>query len=434
MNVSIVTVFPALYEPFIATSLIKKAQEKGLLSCEIQSLFSFVAPKERIDEPPYGHGAGMVIKPEVIERAITVQEERYGEAFKVFFSPHGTKMTQSVLANIALRIVEHKHLMVLPARYEGMDARVEEVYADAILSVGDCVLMGGDIPAMMFLEGVLRLIPGIVGKEFSVEQDSFSGPYVDYPSYTQPVVWKDKEVPAILRSGNHGAVDAWRHAQAVERTVFHHFAWLRAQNLNTLQKKEVEYVIPLHYAALMHSDVLVSAAKTVGTTSVTSLDIHDIARSGRTYGISEYYIVTPLVDQQKVVQKLLDFWQDGPGRPYNPNRFEAVNQVSVQESLDSVCKRIQKNTGQMPIIVATSAVDTDHGGRITYHDQERVWSHKRPVLIIFGTGRGLAPHIVERADYLLVPLEGITQFNHLSVRSAAAIIFDRWLGLSKKDR
>lgn len=432
MNISIVTAFPALYEPFIATSLIKKAQEKGLLSCEIQSLFSFVAPKERIDESPYGYGAGMVIKPEVIERAIDAQEVRHGKAFKVFFSPHGTKMTQSVLARIAERLSAYNHLMVLPARYEGMDARVEELYADAILSVGDCVLMGGDIPAMMFLEGVLRLVPGVVGKEYSVEQDSFSGPYVDYPSYTYPVVWKDQEVPVVLRSGDHGAVDRWRHAQAVERTVFHHFAWLRSHVLNDEQKKEVEKVIPPHYAALMHCDVLVSAAKTVGTTSVTSLDIHDIARSGRTYGINEYYIITPLIDQQKVVQKLLDFWQDGPGRPYNPNRFEAVNQVLVQDSLDAACARIEMQTGQKPVIVATSAVVTDHPGLITYHDQERVWSHKRPVLIIFGTGRGLAPYIVERADYLLVPLEGVTQFNHLSVRSAAAIIFDRWLGLNKK--
>ena len=337
-----------------------------------------------------------------------------------------------MLTDLAHKIQLCDHLMLLPARYEGMDARAEEVYADMIVSVGDCVLMGGDIPAMMLLEGVLRLIPGVVGKVSSVTQDSFSGPYVDYPSYTYPVVWHNKEVPAVLRSGDHGAVDAWRHMQAVERTVFHHFAWLRAYALDDIQKKEVEKIIPPHYAALMHTDVMVGTAKTIGTTSVTSLDIHDIARSARTYGIHEYYIVTPLTDQQKVVQKLLDFWQDGPGRPYNPNRFEAVNQVSVQDSFDAVCARIQEQTGQRPVVIATSAVAVDHPGLITYHDQERVWSHKRPVLIIFGTGRGLAPFIIERADYLLVPLEGFRQFNHLSVRSAAAIIFDRWLGINKK--
>jgi tRNA (guanine37-N1)-methyltransferase len=431
-KISIVTAFPALYEPFIATSLLKKATEKGLISCDIQSLTSFAEPKERIDAPPYGHGAGMLIKPTVVERAVTAQETKYGTAFKVFFSPHGTKMTQPVLATLAAEIAQKKHLMVLPARYEGMDARVEEQYADAILSVGDYVLMGGDLPAMIFLEGVLRLMPGIVGKESSVEHDSFSNAYVDYPSYTEPVVWQGKEVPAVLRSGDHGAVDRWRHAQAVERTVFDHFEWLRGSALNATQKKEVEAIMPPHYAALMHCDVLVSAEKTVGTTSVTSLDIHDIARSARTYGIKEYYIVTPLSDQQKVVQKLLDFWHHGPGRPYNPNRFEAVNQVFIQESLDAAVARIKAQTGQEPLIVATSAVATPHRGLITYHDQHEVWRHKRPVLFIFGTGRGLAPHIVERADYLLVPLEGMTPFNHLSVRSAAAIIFDRWLGLDKR--
>lgn len=432
MNISIATAFPALYEPFLATSLLKKAQEKGLIDVDLQSLFSFVEPKERIDAPPYGYGAGMLLKPAVIERAVQAQEGKHGRAFKVFFSPHGTKMTQPMLLDTAKRIAQYNHLMLLPARYEGMDARVEETYADLIISVGDYVLMGGDLPAMLFLEGILRFMPGVVGKESSVEQDSFSGPYVDYPSYTEPVSWQGKEVPAVVRSGDHGAVDAWRHAQAVERTVFHHFTWLRESALTDAQKAEAEAIVPPHYAALMHSDVLVSAAKTVGTTSVTSLDIHDIARSARTYGIKEYYIVTPLSDQQKVVQKLLDFWHDGPGRPYNPNRFEAVNQVTVQDSLDTVCARIEEQTGQKPVIIATSAVATAHRGLITYHDQERVWAHKRPVLFIFGTGRGLAPQIVERADYLLVPLEGLTAFNHLSVRSAAAIIFDRWLGLNKK--
>lgn len=432
MNISIITAFPALYEPFIATSLLKKAQEKGLISFDTQSLFSYVAPKERIDAPPYGHGAGMLIKPEVIERAVEAQEARHGAAFKIFFSPHGTKMTQPMLTQLAQTLRAHTHLMLLPARYEGMDARVEEQYADALISVGDYVLMGGDLPAMVLLEGLLRLIPGVVGKESSVANDSFSGPYVDYPSYTEPLVWQGKEVPAVLRSGDHGAVDAWRHAQAVERTVFHHFGWLRSSELRAIDKQEVERVIPPHYAALMHSDVLVSATKTVGTTSVTSLDIHDIARSARTYGIKEYYIVTPLEDQQKVVQKLLDFWHHGPGRPYNPNRFEAVHQVSVQESLDAVIARIKNDTGKEPIIVATSAVHTAHRNRITYGDQEGVWGHNRPILFIFGTGRGLAPHVIERADYVLVPLEGVTEFNHLSVRSAAAIIFDRWLGLNPR--
>lgn len=430
IKISIVTAFPALYEPFVATSLLKKADEKGLISCDIQSLFSFVEPKERIDAPPYGHGAGMLIKPVVIERAVEAQEAKHGKAFKVFFSPHGQKMTQTVLTELAQQVQNAQHLLVLPARYEGMDARVEEQYADAILSVGDCVLMGGDIPAMMFLEGVLRLLPGIVGKESSVEHDSFSGPFVDYPSYTEPVVWQGKEVPAVLRSGDHGAVDAWRQAQAVERSVFDHFDWLRSSSLTTAQKSAVEKTIPPHYAALMHSDVLVSAEKIIGTTSVTSLDIHDIARSARTYGIKEYFIVTPLGDQQKVVQKLLDFWHHGPGRPYNPNRFEAVNQVSIQASLDAVVAHIKKETGLEPLIVVTSAVNTPHRGLITYHDQAEVWRHKRPVLLVFGTGRGLAPHLVERAEYLLVPLDGVTQFNHLSVRSAAAIIFDRWLGLN----
>jgi tRNA (guanine37-N1)-methyltransferase len=436
MNISVVTLFPALYKPFFSTSLVERAQKAGIIDPHVYDLFSYAAPKERVDGPTFGHGAGMVIKPEIVERAVTDLETKHGSAYKVFFSPRGKKLDQLSLHLLYERMRQQQkdHLMLLPARYEGMDARIETEYADDIISIGDFVLMGGDLPAMVFLEGLLRFVPAVVGKSESVEQDSFTGPFVDYPEYTAPVEWKGHTVPEILRSGNHKAIADWRLHEVARESVVHHFDWVRSYPTHTpSQEKEIQRCLPNHYVVLMHSEVLViedKVTKKTGTTSVTSLDIHDIARSATTYGLKNYFIVTPLSDQQAIVKTLLGFWQQGPGISYNNHRHEAVNRVILEATLDNVIAQITEREGKPPLLIATGAQKDGHPGTITFNDQEKVWVHDRPVLIILGTGQGLSPELMERCDYRFVPLEGFSAFNHLSVRSAAAVIFDRWLGKS----
>jgi tRNA (guanine37-N1)-methyltransferase len=431
VHISIITVFPDLYSPFLKTSLVSRAQDKGIVSIALDSFFNYVSPKERIDAPTFGHGAGMLIKPTVVQQAVEHNQQQKGAAYKIFFSPHGKKLDQPSLARIAKKSQEKGHLMLVCGRYEGMDARVEETYADEIISLGDFVLMGGDIPAMALLEGCMRLLPGVVGKSESVEHESFSGPWVDYPEYTEPVVWQGKAVPEVIRSGNHKAMQEWRTAQAAKRTVLHHFDWLRSQDLKSPEKKIAKEYIPNHYVALMHTDVLVQD-NIPGTTSVTSLDIHDIARSAHSYGIKNYFIVTPLQDQQKIVATLLDFWQKGYGVEYNPSRHEAVKNVNLVSDFQTVIENIKALEGQEPIIIATSARIAGNTKLISYYDQELIWTQQKPVLLLLGTGKGLAPQLLDRADYLLLPIEGFTDFNHLSVRSAAAVILDRWLGINIK--
>ncbi|MBN2267015.1 MAG: tRNA (guanosine(37)-N1)-methyltransferase TrmD [Candidatus Babeliaceae bacterium] len=435
MKISVVSLFPELYEPFRATSLVQRAQDAGLLSVDVRSLFSFCAPKERADGPIFGHGPGMVLRPEVIERAVDASEEIHGPAFKIFFSPHGTALDQPLLENLYARIAERGgHSLLLPARYEGVDARVEEEYADAVISVGDFVLLGGDLPAMMLIEGIIRLIPGVVGKAESVECESFAGPFVDFPHYTAPVIWKRREVPEVLRSGDHAAQEKWRLKQAIDRTVKHHFSWVRSHETNPKERREVLRAIPPHYAALMHTGVLVQQG-VEGESSVTSIDIHDIARSSRTFGMKNYFIVTPLIDQQKIVDKLLGFWQAGEGVSYNPLRHEAVSLARLAKSLDEVVAMIEEQEGKKPLLIATSAKSgVAQLPVITYDSQETVWQQDRPVLFLFGTAQGLGDSILARCDYLLPPIEGFAPYNHLSVRSAAALIFDRWLGISIKRR
>lgn len=438
MQISVLTIFPELYTPFLSTSLVKRAHEQHLASITIDPLFAYCAPKERIDGPTFGHGAGMVIRPEVIERAIDAHTAQHGAAHKIFFSPRGKKLDQYVLKDLFTRLGAQGHIMLLPARYEGMDARIEEEYADDIFSIGDYVLMGGDLPAMVLIEGLLRFIPGVVGKSASVEHDSFSGPFVDYPEYTAPVVWRNRMVPEVVRSGNHQEMRLWREKHAVQTTVLHHFDWLRSHVTEAADIAHAQQVIPAHYVALMHDEVLVPDARVgaaagatkSGMTSVTSIDMHDIARSAATYGLKGFFVVTPLVDQQSIVQTLLNFWKTGSGVTYNPHRHVAMRQVELVDSFDAVIAAIEIQTGKKPLVIATSAQVVPAGEKITYFDQERVWSHGRPVLFLLGTGRGLAPQVLDRCDYVLERLYGFSSFNHLSVRSAAAIIFDRWLGVT----
>ncbi len=433
-KISIISVFPDLYQQFLQTSLVHRAQEKGVVSFHVETFFSYVDPKERIDAPTFGHGAGMLIRPDVVEKAIEDNEQKRGKALKIFFSPHGKKLDQRDLQQLANRAQQAEHLMLVAGRYEGMDARVEQLYADEIISIGDFVLMGGDLPAMVLIEGLLRLLPGVVGKQTSVEQESFSGSFVDYPEYTEPVVWKGLEVPPVVRSGNHAQLQAWRLSQSARRTVMGHMNWLKIRGISDEDKKYARSHIPPHYVALLHGDVLVGrSVKEAGTTSVTSIDMHDIARSCATYGIKNYFVVTPLVDQQNIVKVLIDFWQTGFGVDYNKSRHEAVNAVRLEATLSDVIEKITALEHKKPLVIATSARTVEHKGHITFYDQAKVWEDDRPVLFVFGTGQGLTPECIAKCDFLVPPLEGLTDFNHLSVRSAVAIILDKWLGVTKAE-
>lgn len=433
MNISVLTVFADLYQPFFNTSLLKKATENKSLSFSVATFFDYVQPKERIDGPTFGHNAGMLIRPEVLERAVTDLDNRLGKSFKIFLSPQGAKLTQSYSQQLWNQIKNHEHVMFVASRYEGIDARAQQKYADAVVSVGDFVCMGGDLPAMILMETLFRHMPGVVGKQESVDRDSFSGPFVDHPEYTKPVDWHGMQVPGVLRSGDHKAIEQWRKQQVVQNTTIQHFDWLRSWNLNTQDKQQVAAAIPPHYVALMHTGIALKDGR-VGTTSVTSIDVHDIARSAITYGLKEYFIVTPLLDQQKIVNTILHFWQEtDAGISYNKNRYQAVKQVSVKQDLADVIFAIEKQQGMRPIILGTSA-RFEHGSSkmISYHDQQKIWSQGRPVLILLGTGHGMGQELIDQCDYFLPPLYGFSAFNHLSVRSAAAVIFDKWLGMDVK--
>ncbi len=179
------------------------------------------------------------------------------------------------------------------------------------------------------------------------------------------------------------------------------------------------------YLALVHYPVVNKNRQVIGS-AVTNLDIHDIARVGRTYGVAKYFIVSPYQDQHTLVTELLDHWLQGHGARYNPARKSALERVQLEWDIEAVITRLQQETGKTPMVVVTSAHSQDN--TIAFSSLRQKLDQSEPVLLLFGTAHGLAPEIMQKADYSLPPILGGTGYNHLSVRSAAAIILDRLLG------
>ena len=178
--------------------------------------------------------------------------------------------------------------------------------------------------------------------------------------------------------------------------------------------------------ALIHYPVINKTGETIGS-AVTNLDLHDIARAARTFGVDHYYIVTPYSDQQTLVQEILDHWQTGYGATYNPARKSALDRVKIAASLDEVITQVTEQRAQKPLLLTTSARVQKNS--ISYRETRRRIATGEPILLLFGTAHGLAPELKETADYTLPPIESTTGYNHLSVRSAVSIILDRLLGV-----
>ncbi len=191
-------------------------------------------------------------------------------------------------------------------------------------------------------------------------------------------------------------------------------------------KKERDIALDI---ALIHYPVINKTGETIGS-AVTNLDLHDIARAARTFGVDHYYIVTPYTDQHTLVQEILDHWQTGYGATYNPARKTALDRVKIAGSLEAVITLVTEQRGQKPLLLTTSARAQKNS--ISYRETRRRIATGEPMLLLFGTAHGLAPELSESADYTLPPIESTTGYNHLSVRSAVSIILDRLLGVHEE--
>lgn len=216
MKFDIVTIFPAMFERPLAEGVIGRAVARGTLDVRIRDLRDFTTDRHRVvDDVPYGGGPGMVLKPDPIFRALdAIEAERGRPAAVILTSPQGARFTQSD----ARRLSRLPHLVVLCGRYEGVDERVRARVTEE-LSIGDYVLSGGELPALVVMDAVARHVPGVVGDEQSVAEDSFSRGLLDFPQYTRPAELDGRRVPDVLVSGNHAEIRRWRKRQAVTRTL-----------------------------------------------------------------------------------------------------------------------------------------------------------------------------------------------------------------------
>jgi tRNA (guanine37-N1)-methyltransferase len=222
VRIDVVTIFPEALEPFLRASLLGKAVERGLLTTTVHNLRNYTSdPHRKVDDEPYGGGPGMVMTAQPFFDAVeAIAPDRAnghgvpGRPRVILLSPQGRRFTQE----IARELASLDSVVLLCGRYEGVDERVAEHLADEELSIGDYVLAGGEVAALVVIDAIARLIPGVVGEPASVEQDSFEDGLLDHPHYTRPASFRGHDVPDVLLSGDHAKVERWRREEAERRT------------------------------------------------------------------------------------------------------------------------------------------------------------------------------------------------------------------------
>lgn len=217
MIADVITIFPEMVESALAAGVVGRARERGVVDVRVRNLRDYTDDRHRtVDDVPYGGGPGMVMKPEPLFRAVeSVAAERGSASAVVLMTPQGTPLTHDV----ALRLSRLERLVVICGRYEGVDERVSQHLVTDEISIGDYVLTGGELPALVLLDAVTRLVPGVVGDAESVAADSFVRGLLDHPHYTRPAVFRGEAVPEVLLSGHHGEIERWRVRARVERTL-----------------------------------------------------------------------------------------------------------------------------------------------------------------------------------------------------------------------
>ncbi|MFA5363464.1 MAG: tRNA (guanosine(37)-N1)-methyltransferase TrmD [Candidatus Omnitrophota bacterium] len=222
MIIDIITIFPGMFGPVLNESIVKRAQQKGKVNIRVHDLRDHTLDKHRkVDDRPFGGGSGMVMCADPIFRIV---EKLKGKKRKsdtgnrapkvILLCPQGKTLDQKS----AKRIARYKHIILICGHYEGIDERVREGLADEEISIGDYVLTGGELPAMVLADCVVRLLPGVLGDKNSLKFESFESNLLEYPQYTRPVEYRDMKVPAVLVSGDHKRVEEWRKEQSIQRT------------------------------------------------------------------------------------------------------------------------------------------------------------------------------------------------------------------------
>ncbi|MBL7159652.1 tRNA (guanosine(37)-N1)-methyltransferase TrmD [Candidatus Microgenomates bacterium] len=213
MQIDILTLFPKMFKGPFDESIVKRAQEKGLVKISIHDLRKWSQDAHKtVDDRPYGGGAGMIMRVDVIERAILKIKNQKSKI--ILLTPQGKVFNQKT----AKKLSKHDHLILICGHYEGIDERVRENLVDEEISIGDYILTGGELPAMIVTDAIVRLIPNVLKKPEAIKEESFSKNLLEFPQYTRPADFKNWKVPKVLLSGDHKKIEKWRKKKALEKT------------------------------------------------------------------------------------------------------------------------------------------------------------------------------------------------------------------------
>lgn len=346
----------------------------------------------------------------------------------LLLSPGGEEFS----GKMARQLAERSNITLICGRYEGIDARISEFFSLRELRVGSVILNGGETAALAIIEAVSRFVPGFLGSEESTEDESFSGGLIEYPHFTRPAVYEGSAAPEILLSGNHAQIYRWRRKAALEKTLKNapdslEKADLNAQDIELLRETPRKRIGQNLSFCLFHYPVKLERNR-IGASSLTNMDLHDISRISQSYGLGPLFVLTPLEGQLRLVDSIVRHWTRGPGGRSNPDRRLALASIISVRNLDELYQRAEEIYGRRPILAVTSAQWKKGSGRKSFNCLEiRELLRQNPVIMALGTAKGL---VAERLGVETIQIQPIRflNYNHLSVRSAAAIIADRILG------
>jgi tRNA (guanine37-N1)-methyltransferase len=420
MNFTVVTILPELIEPALTAGVVGRAKQAGTIVVDTINPRDFTTDKHRtVDDTPYGGGPGMVMKPEPLLAAIA----KAGQGHRILLSPGGTPLTQARVQELAKK----PHLILVCGRYEGVDQRVIDMAIDEEISLGDYVLSGGELGALTIIDACARLVPGVLGEPTSADEESFSAGLLEYPQYTRPAELDGRPIPPVLAGGNHAVIAAWRRAQSMQRTAARRpDLWKRFRQTKADRKAYAPLVARTHLALVHHP--VVDRVGTVITTALTNFDIHDLARSTMTYGLAALHLVTPVTSQREKAEHIARLWM---GDDQGEHRARALELVRTSDSIPAVIAQLALEYERPPVVVATSAKASSFPDQPRRHPDELVAEASQdpsPMLILLGSGWGLADSLIPSVSRVLTPIEGASDWNHLSVRSAGAVLLDRLFG------
>lgn len=459
MKFNVISIFPEMINQALSCGVVGRGINNKKLEVQTINLRDFAEDKyQTVDDKPYGGGDGMLLKPEPIAKALaslgikaknfstgkpqntstdapqnnttTSDSQNFNSHKVVYLSPQGSLWKDS---KARIWAKDCKELTLICGRYAGVDQRILDLYVDEEVSIGDYVLSGGELPALSLIDSISRFIPGVLGHEDSANEDSFADCLLEAPQFTRPVVFQALPVPEVLISGDHKKIKKYKKDFALSTTklkrpdLYKKYLNLKKEE-NTFTEKEnaLQKQSSLLSIALMHNKVLDKSGQEVITT-LTHFDIHDIARSAKTYNLKQYFIVNPIPEQLSFLSRVLDHWK--LGRDKKLKRSQALNLVSGVSDFESMLLKFSKK----PFIIFTSAKEVKDLPPISIKQiVEKLQNNANvdssdavEVLLLFGTGCGLAPSLIELCDGVLEPINTGSGFNHLSVRSAVSILLDR---------